>query len=235
MYRLAATPFLEANMAVAIVGYRTYPDGNVQDQVDDLEAAARIIATSYPHLSERPGIVDEKDWIGVSLMGHSSGAHIAMLKLVQRIERWTTNVETKNNGPTLHFDTMVGLSGVYSIKEHFDLESGRGLEELSPMKPACGFTMDAFDYHSPALRLANCPSGKLQSNRLPDVLLVHGIDDDTVPFTSAYLASKVFRGWGYINLETKFLKKTGHQDVVTHLMFGGESKDVVMNWLQKPP
>ena len=80
MYRLAATPFLEANMAVAIVGYRTYPDGNVQNQVDDLELASTFIATRYPHLSKRPDFVDKNEWIGVSLVGHSSGTHIAMLK-----------------------------------------------------------------------------------------------------------------------------------------------------------
>ena len=224
-------------MAVAIVGYRTYPDGNVQNQVDDLELASTFIATRYPHLSKRPDFVDKNEWIGVSLVGHSSGTHIAMLKLVQRIEKWATNKETPHHDAlTLKFDTMIGLSGVYSVQEHFDIESGRGVEELSPMKPACGFTMESFDYHSPALRLVDCSQDKLclQSNCLPDVLLVHGLDDDTVPFTSAYRAAKLFRGWGYSNLETEFLVDTGHQDLIEHLMFEGETKDVVMSWLQTP-
>ena len=70
MYRLIGQPFLEeANMAVAILGYRTYPDGNVQDQVDDIDSAISSVSMKYPHLvkhRKRDG-----DWLGVHLMGHS--------------------------------------------------------------------------------------------------------------------------------------------------------------------
>ena len=70
MYRLVGQPFLEeANMAVAILGYRTYPDGNVQDQVDDLDAAISSVAMKYPQLVKRQSRDDE--WLGVHLMGHS--------------------------------------------------------------------------------------------------------------------------------------------------------------------
>eukprot|EP00549_Striatella_unipunctata_P010133 CAMPEP_0118714992 /NCGR_PEP_ID=MMETSP0800-20121206/26578_1 /TAXON_ID=210618 ORGANISM="Striatella unipunctata, Strain CCMP2910" /NCGR_SAMPLE_ID=MMETSP0800 /ASSEMBLY_ACC=CAM_ASM_000638 /LENGTH=75 /DNA_ID=CAMNT_0006621013 /DNA_START=1 /DNA_END=225 /DNA_ORIENTATION=- len=48
MYRLLATVFLQYGYAVAIVGYRTYPDSKtIRDQVDDLEAAAHAIHTRY--------------------------------------------------------------------------------------------------------------------------------------------------------------------------------------------
>ena len=79
---MVAKPFLNANIAVAIVGYRTYPDGNVPDQVDDLHMAATKIAMEYPHLLSKPQIndgsdtSDNDDWVGVCLMGHSSGATI---------------------------------------------------------------------------------------------------------------------------------------------------------------
>ena len=44
MYRLVAAPFLEdLNMAVAIVGYRTFPDADVPGQVQDLERAADLL------------------------------------------------------------------------------------------------------------------------------------------------------------------------------------------------
>mmetsp|Transcript_5282 Transcript_5282/g.7871 ORF Transcript_5282/g.7871 Transcript_5282/m.7871 type:complete len:296 (+) Transcript_5282:112-999(+) len=51
MYRLVALPFLEElRMAVVIVGYRTYPDANVSEQVDDLVSAAIEFARVKPDL-----------------------------------------------------------------------------------------------------------------------------------------------------------------------------------------
>ena len=98
MYRLCAVPFLRANMAVAIVGYRTYSDADVDGQVDDLEAAAVMLRRDYPHLLAPPdddpsstsmstGRGGKESWTGVTLAGHSSGAHIALLLLIRRLER----------------------------------------------------------------------------------------------------------------------------------------------------
>ena len=236
MYRLVAKPFLDANMAVAIVGYRTYPDGNIQDQVDDLEAASKEIFLKYPHLCQPPTTCTEperKKWVGTSLVGHSSGAHVAMLKIVQRIECWSGNGERKCNAKegTLHFDKVVGISGVFSINEHFDLESGRGVEEVSPMKPGCGYSMDSFDWHSPALRLATTSSRRPKNLELPDTFFVHGMNDDVVPFSSAKRAAKILKGWGYNNIETHYLQSTGHQDTILHVMFGGPTRDLILKMI----
>ncbi len=44
MYRLVDLPFLELGMTVANVGYRTYPDTDVTDQVKDLcQALSRLL------------------------------------------------------------------------------------------------------------------------------------------------------------------------------------------------
>ena len=161
MYRLVASRFIAQNIAVAIVGYRTYPDGDVQDQVDDLTEAAKMIQMKYPFLwKRRRGRKKEEknnnnhdstgsdsnnrqndDHIGVCLMGHSSGSHIGMLLLVQQIEKKLKSKQNQNQrrekNEIIYFDTFVGLSGVYNIQHHFDYEAGRGVEEISPMKPAC--------------------------------------------------------------------------------------------------
>lgn len=216
-------------MAVAIVGYRTYPDGSIQSQVDDLEAASKEMALKFPNLCRKP--MDRKNWVGTVLLGHSSGAHIAILKLAQQIERRSeANSEEKLNAKELriHFDQVIGLSGVYSINEHFDLESGRGVEEISPMKPGCGYTMDSFDLHSPAMRLAAMSKKRDASLELPDMILIHGMNDDVVPFSSAKRAAKILQNWGYDNVETHYLKSTGHQDTIMHLMFGGATRDFIL-------
>ncbi len=254
MYRLCASPFLEANMAVAIVGYRTYPDGNAQDQVDDLEAAAKAMKSRYPQYCVKPEGVDENDWMGVTLMGHSSGSHIALLMVVQRVERYLDELEIIHQSSdqkfefshedTLQFDQFVGLSGVYDISHHFDYESGRGVEELSPMKPACGYTRDSFDHYSPAVKLQTLLSRRIMnlksfetihvdeiiSKLIPGMLLVHGVEDTTVPFTSTSEASKIIRSCGVKLCEERYWI-AGHADIVVELMLDGKTKAVVLDWL----
>lgn len=244
MYRLCATPFLEADMVVAIVGYRTYPDGNVQDQVDDLESAAKVIATKYPHLVKRPSNVPINEWMGITLMGHSSGAHISALMAVERIERCIQQKRDCLDSDTLHFDNLVGLSGVYSISHHFDFEAMRGVEQLSPMMPCCGYTRDSFDHFSPAIRLQSLLSrnftlgcGKnvrvddLVHRLIPDMLLIHGVEDSTVPFTSTSEAARIFRSCGVRSCKERY-QICGHPDVVMQLMLGGLTRNIVMDWIQ---
>ena len=265
MYRLTALPFLQLNMAVAIVGYRTYPDATVSGQVNDLEAAALLLSHRYSHLLTRSPLCPVNDWLGVSLMGHSSGAHIALLLLVEHIARKITFARGKSNQPTkgknqttitttttrplffkgiqrtessIHFDSFIGLSGPYSISYHFDYEAGRGVEEISPMKPACGYSREAFQQHSPAIRLQRMLSdlnfNELVSisNYLPPILLVHGIEDDVVPFTATSDAAHVLRACGSNNCTEYYVPQTKHQEVIMHFMLGGKSKDKVIHWLK---
>jgi prenylcysteine alpha-carboxyl methylesterase len=231
-------------MAVAIISYRRYPDGNVQDQVDDIELASKAIATKFPNILRQPDTVSNQDWMGTTLMGHSSGTHVALMAMVQRIERWATAFSAgvpeveKFNQSAIHFDQVVGLSGVYSIRDHYHFEVSRGVEQISPMKPAAGYTTDAFSAYSPIERLAKTSSLALvqqqQADLLPDIFLLHGMRDDVVPFTGVNRAERVLRGIGYEKLSAEFLD-IGHQETVMHLMFGGLTKDVVLGWLQRRP
>jgi acetyl esterase/lipase len=274
MYRLVALPFLKANIAVAIVGYRNYPDGNVQDQVDDIYQAGVTLKLKYPHLWEcssfRQSGSDSgskklksksKSSIGVCLMGHSSGAHIALLLLIQQIENKLmrgSKLNNSNNNSSnsqekdmikVQFDSYVGLSGVYNIQHHFDYEAGRGVEEISPMKPACGYSREAFDTYSPALKLqslmkinsdnttntaaVDSDTDKIMSNYIPPMILLHGMDDDVVPFTSTSEAARIIKNCGARHCSEYYLSKTGHADVIMHFMLGGRSKDAIMRWLME--
>ncbi len=271
MYRLVALPFIKANIAVAIVGYRTYPDGNVQDQVDDLYSAAQTLQMKYPLLwkcrcserntSKKTYTNKQKQWngkeemfhddilpsCGVCLMGHSSGAHISMLFMVQQVEKKIMNLISgsgdRGNDNIISFDSFVGLSGVYNIQHHFDYEAGRGVEEISPMKPACGYTREAFDHYSPAMKLyklmkihddqAKICADSIMSELIPPMLLLHGMDDETVPFTSTSEAARVIRSCGVQYLSEYYLSETGHADVIMHFMLGGRSKDAVIRWLME--
>jgi acetyl esterase/lipase len=238
MYRLCAYPFLKLGLMVCIVGYRTYPDGHVQDQVDDLHAAYQYLSQHYPDFfDKRPNYSNPSnndDWIGLVLMGHSSGAHISLLWLVQQVEK---ALSTTLSQSIIQFDHFVGLSGVYNISHHFDYEAGRGVEELSPLKPANGGTRDHFQYYSPAVRLKDALSMVTMEDqsvlfrKIPRMLLVHGIEDSTVPFTSTAEAGHILRSCG-VRIHEYYVPKCGHPDVVMHLMLEGKTLFVVTQWLQ---
>ena len=241
-YRLVATPFLEMNLVVAIVGYRVYPySQDVDGQVHDLECAAAELAKLYPDLCGSKRI---KRSIGTCVMGHSSGAHIILLMAVEqakrRLQGEQVQLETgisKTWGVAMPIDKLVGISGPYDISHHFDYEAARGVEEISPMKAACGYTRDMFHRNSPHRRLKNFlatfdESVKLCINRfMPPMVLIHGVEDETVPFTATSEAARVLRSCGLRNVDEIYVTGTGHQEDIVQVMLGGKFRDLIVDWL----
>jgi acetyl esterase/lipase len=250
-YRLIALPFLKLNLAVAIVGYRTYPSGDVNTQVRDLNSAYQELSKRYPDLcgpfrSERP--------IGVCVMGHSSGAHLALLMVVEqtkqllqveqsRLEssRRRADADAADDNPTrLLVDSVVGISGPYDISHHFDYEAARGVEELSPMKACNGYTREQFRLNTPSLRLQDflitwqeSDSHLVVDRFFPRTLLLHGIEDDTVPFTATSEAARILRSCGVTRCDEYYAPLTGHQDIIMHLMLGGRAQTAIVKWLDQ--
>lgn len=264
MYRLVAPAFLERNFAVAIVGYRTYPDAvDIDAQVNDIRLAFEelddvlnecVVPVADASGREEAGTSDDNKngWVGNIVMGHSSGSHIALLLLVDMIsERMKQTSKTKlagkehNQYPWSLPHYFVGLSGPYDISDHFDFEAGRGVEQISPMNPICGYTRLNFDRASPAKRLlSNLASFREQddsafsTNTLmeeiaPPMLLVHGIEDPTVPFTATSAAGRKLRSCGLTDCHEIYLEKTEHQDVIMHFMMGGPAMDAVFDWIRE--
>jgi acetyl esterase/lipase len=238
MYRLIAIPFLKLGMLVSIIGYRTYPDANVDGQVDDLEQAITFLAQQFPDLCINMSARENPGHLGTCLMGHSSGAHIALLMLVDRARRKIR----KEANCALDFDSFIGLSGPYDISHHFDYEAARGVEELSPMKPACGYSREAFRQRSPALLwmqhltdISETTSSTSIKDAFPRILLVHGIEDSTVPFTATAEAARILRSSGVLPLQEVYVAKVGHQDTVMEIMIGGKTLDAIIEWLQQDP
>jgi hypothetical protein len=273
MYRLVAASFLQRNFAVAIVGYRTYPDAsNIDDQVDDIrlafdeldtvlnECVVPVVDDDAIDGKERDDDDDDDNgWVGNIIMGHSSGAHIALLLLVDMIsERMKPSSQSSssvsNRYPWSLPDYFIGLSGPYDISNHFDFEAGRGVEQISPMKPICGHSRATFDRASPAKRLMSrlasfCEydggggvdatvANSIYSTRVytlqqitPSMLFVHGIEDATVPFTATSDVARVLRSCG-LQCHEIYLERTSHQDVIMHfMMMGGAAMDAVFGWI----
>jgi acetyl esterase/lipase len=237
LYRLVALPFLQLGLAVAVVGYRVYPRGNVQDQVDDLEGAFQTLVKEYPGWCCETG--NNHHHLGTIVMGHSSGAHIALLWLVQRTKRRMQQQRQQQRERNQNITTFVGISGPYNIDHHFDYEAARGVEEISPLKPANGYTRANFLRNSPACHLqyalkdvAEEEDAKCVQDFFPGrCLLIHGIEDDTVPFTATGEAARVLRSCGVANCQEIYAPETGHQDAVVHLMLGGRVRNEIVDWL----
>ena len=215
MYRLVAQGFTDN---VAVIGYRTYPDTDVPGQVQDLSLALQKLQTMFSAITQ------------FTIVGHSSGAHIGLIHVIQ---------EAKKSWAKLHlppYHTFVGLSGPYDMVHHFDFEAARGVEELSPLKAAGGLSLEALQSNSPAHELQNflLVCEPIQAYMPPSILLVHGMEDTTVPFTATAEMARRLVACG-LAPQQLYLAKTGHQDTVLQMMLGGLTCQKVVAWLGSHP
>jgi predicted esterase len=111
------------------------------------------------------------------------------------------------------------------------------------MKACNGHTREQFRLNSPAHRLqdflaifheGSSTTLTLSSYFPTRMLLVHGIEDDIVPFTATSEAARILRSCGIDQCQEFYAALTGHQDAVIHLMLGGRVNDSVRRWLSNP-
>lgn len=201
MYRLTATKKLECGYTVAVLGYRTYPDANVDGQVEDICDAIQKLQEMYPSQH-------------TTILGHSSGAHVSLLGAIQQ---------------KINVDALICVAGVYEIVNHYNYEKGRGVEMISPLKPANGHVEDEWTLRSP-MRLVK----EMESIELPPTLLIHGVEDSVVPYTSALDFFGALEGCeANENCTLSILPSTEHAETVIELMVGGKTQDVVLDWLER--
>ena len=221
-----ASPFLQEKIDVAFVGYRTYPDGDVPDQAAD-------IVTSLWKLKHE-GLIDAKT--DITLMGHSSGSHIAAMALL-------TNPEFRQR-----IDSFVAMNGVYDIPKHYLHERTRGVERLSPMAVACSVPLleaspvgkissslrENWKSQSPTWLLRQ-PSKSTLMDSFPDTLIIHGQNDTTVPMESSIRLWESLQSaatqQNCCRIDLEVLPEVDHVGVITQIMFGGITRDTVLNWM----
>ena len=239
-YSIVAKPFLTINWAVAIVGYRLYPEGDASTQIVDLELAISELARSYPHLFHNNN--------HVCLVGHSSGAHLCMLAMVERARRELELSRTlskhdlmvwkRNHQVPLNY--MIGLSGPYNILNHYEFETQRGVEQISPMSPANGHSNNMFLRFSPAVQFRNlvcqCRSEEerhVLQKAFPPTTLIHGMNDETVPSSSTKVAAQLINSTGVAVCKEIYVDDLGHEETIVQVMFGGPVQDILTNLLQQ--
>jgi hypothetical protein len=77
-------------------------------------------------------------------------------------------------------------------------------------------------------------STKEELDHLPPILICHGGIDTTVSYSSSvdlvdalHSASDILRN----TCSLRLLPHVGHAETAIHLMFGGETQDVVVDWM----
>lgn len=204
IYRLCGRRLDREGFTTCVVGYRRYPTADIAQQVDDI-CRAIAWAEARPEWAGRP----------LCVLGHSSGAHVSMLAAMQRARGVAPRGDDADAGPSAdRLRALVGLAGVYDIAKHYEFESKRCVHEVSPMKPAAGGP-ERFDSVSPALVARGLSPA--EAARMPRVLLVHGTEDTTVPWTASAQMHAALCAAGAPAPECLLLEDGGHADVVVQL------------------
>jgi acetyl esterase/lipase len=224
-----ASPFINQGYTFAAIGYRTYPDADCIDQSNDVKEAIQSI---QKHLN-----TEGKEARDYTLMAHSSGCHICALGFTKGIF-----------DSSLKIDRFVSMAGVFDIPQHYRWEMARGVARFSPMARACrrmnnnGKSLDQQTQIDPVRTLAgwrdNSPIYDVVSNkdsvRFPGKCYVlHGTKDTTCPYNYSQEFGNALKGHrDSPSLVDVDVIDTGHAEMVLELMFGGLTRDAVLNWLE---
>ncbi len=122
---------LAAEGVLAVVpAYRLYPKANPGEQAGDL---GKALSWAMDNAARFGG-----DSSNLTLIGHSSGAHLCALEMLRRAEVPLGAVLDEAMNIAGREDRrqprrFVGIAGPYDTERHFHHEAGRGVESLSPM------------------------------------------------------------------------------------------------------
>eukprot|EP00271_Cylindrocystis_brebissonii_P017054 TRINITY_DN4270_c0_g1_i1.p1 TRINITY_DN4270_c0_g1~~TRINITY_DN4270_c0_g1_i1.p1 ORF type:complete len:840 (+),score=138.57 TRINITY_DN4270_c0_g1_i1:101-2620(+) len=152
-------------IVAVLVQYSLYPEVLAEQQVTEISQALTWTMDTIQSYGGDPA--------KVTLMGHSSGAHICSMALWERAKTRLVNLllPSKTTDASLPESSaagaehskpatgderqpycFVGLAGVYDITEHYRYEESRGVAAISCLRPANGGLL-GFPAMSPALLL----------------------------------------------------------------------------------
>ncbi|ETP52390.1 hypothetical protein F442_02587 [Phytophthora nicotianae P10297] len=180
-YALVGEYLATQGFLVAVINYRTFPNGSVLDMIEDVENAVFWVAENCSLLGG--------DRNKLFLSGHSSGGHVGALALVNSAIRLAGNdpKAMKEKEIAIYVHGFIGLSAPYDISDHYIFESERavgplnGVHEISSMKPAM-LGMGNFKKLSPTALFADARNIGFS---LPSFYILHGEDDTVVPTSSS--------------------------------------------------
>ncbi len=191
---LGTTLCKDMNIAVAVVGYTLHPTGDIMDMIRDVSSAIEWAFTSTSEYS-----INTQQ---IHLFGHSAGAHILTMALLNRIPQIRDLINShdmshrnKDYSWTLeNIKSFTAATGVYDIVQHYEKETMRAVETLSGMAPSMHYHSN-FERFSPLYLVRKAMQddtvAKILRDTFPPMLLVDAENDTTVMSdkqTSVFLA-----------------------------------------------
>jgi acetyl esterase/lipase len=200
-YVKMASRLAEEGITTCVIEYTLYPDSRAGSMVGEVGQALDWVVENCVKRQ------DQK----IVLVGHSAGAHLCAMLLVERLKDPDTSA--------LVPDCFVGMAGVYDIARHFEYEKSRKVHHLSTMERAIGGTTNFAD-NSPALLLQRVV-GKQELQRLPRVHLMASRSDITVPHIESVDMHRVLESRGCPSSTLKLYDDVGHGDFVVEWKLRG--------------
>ncbi|EQC29845.1 hypothetical protein, variant [Saprolegnia diclina VS20] len=178
-YAAVGQELAKHGILTVVANYRVFPHGDVEDMLEDLSS---IVQWTVDNIASYGGDIGN-----ITLSGHSSGAHVSSLLLLQSARRIAANIPQKFEAAK-HIKTYVGLSGPYDMDDHYAFEAGRSIgpfraHAISPLHPSMHGRKHFGSFSTPQLVQ---PGLKLP----PRMLLYHGIDDVVVPLSATVKLAK---------------------------------------------
>eukprot|EP00475_Leptophrys_vorax_P018953 TRINITY_DN25899_c0_g1_i4.p1 TRINITY_DN25899_c0_g1~~TRINITY_DN25899_c0_g1_i4.p1 ORF type:complete len:188 (-),score=46.22 TRINITY_DN25899_c0_g1_i4:366-929(-) len=149
---------------------------------------------------------DFADVRNLCISGHSAGAHLAALTVIEH--------------PQL-FTSYIGLSGVYDVRDHFGFEHQRAVEQASAMEPAMGGASEFLDF-SPLYTIQKKNMECFSHIRFS---LAHGVEDDVVPISQSEIFASQLKELGF-KIEFTALNNCSHAQIVFDLMSSKPQKSI---------
>ncbi|KAM9968671.1 hypothetical protein ACTFIW_000542 [Dictyostelium discoideum] len=177
-YILLGKKLSERGIVTMVINYRLIPKGNIDDMLEDIDTATSFC---YENIENYGG-----DKNKIFLMGHSAGGHIISQYVVVNYSKPIDNEQKIKKRVPL--SGIFPLSAPLHINDHFLFETKRGVEHISPMRPAMKGPK-YFDEYSPSAVLEKIKDKSIRDEKLstpfPSFYILHGVDDATVPLSSS--------------------------------------------------
>jgi prenylcysteine alpha-carboxyl methylesterase len=170
LYHKLGEHFSKHNIICVIINYTLYPKGIFEDMLDDIQRAISWIVNTIDKYNG--------DTSRITLFGHSAGAHLIGLALVDKCKR-----ERKKIPDTWHLKDIhswIAMSGVYDLQLHYQYEKNRLVHIISPMWRAAT-SVERFPLFSPALLLEQIQEEFEGYDDFPCSFLYHGGNDMVCP------------------------------------------------------
>ncbi len=206
LFAAVAMKLVPHNVVVVIPDYTLYPQADYHYMTHEVAAA---ISWTLENIAQYGGNPKQ-----VLLVGHSSGAYLGMLALLdEQFFKSYGHTATELCG-------LISVSGSYNIPQQYTFEQTHGgnTEQLLKLMPESKNFMFA------------SPINYVRPN-IPPILIIHGRQDKTVPLNIATSFQTALQSVG-AKSRLKIYPHSGHTDFLFKALSADDSSPIITDFIQ---